>query len=333
MAKSIQLAVVLLGLVLFCQISRAEDCKRQRPIRIAGLEYESGQFSVALVEELLARGIGCVSVEVKGGTLESVSRLIAGDIDIVTELWDANSPRGWTEALAAGKVRKLGRGFGLAQEGWFVPRYLVEGPSAKAPLLRSVFDLAEVAPIFASKENPKVGRFYNCPLGTQCELVNTKKLIAYGISSFVNYLPFDYRSMQNAIETALKNKDPIVFYNWQPNTLSTEEDLVQLVEPSYDAEIWASLQKEADPKHACAYPSTTVSIAANAEFLSQYHGVAELLQRMDLSGVEILDAISRMKREQITPTAAAMRFLIEHKVVWFQWVDTETADRIASGLR
>ena len=57
-----------------------------------------------------------------------------------------------------------------AVEGWYVPRYVIEGDAkrkleAKAPDLKSIADLAKYASVFKDQEEPSKGRFYNCPAG------------------------------------------------------------------------------------------------------------------------------------------------------------------------
>ncbi|MEH0888833.1 glycine betaine ABC transporter substrate-binding protein, partial [Enterobacter sp. UNJFSC 003] len=75
-----------------------------------------------------------------------------------------------------------GTTFPDASEGWFVPRYLVSGPDAKAPELKSVQDLKRYKDLFADPDEPGKGRFYNCVAGWVCEGINTKKLAAYGLA-------------------------------------------------------------------------------------------------------------------------------------------------------
>jgi hypothetical protein len=84
----------------------------------------------------------------------------------------------------------LGPNFPAALEGWFVPRYLVEGPDAPAPDLRTPADLARYAELFADPEDPDKGRFYNCVAGWVCEEINTKKLEVYGLTDlYTNFRP------------------------------------------------------------------------------------------------------------------------------------------------
>ena len=49
-------------------------------------------------------------------------------------------------------------------------------------------DLARYKHLFRDPEEPAKGRFYNCILGWNCEVVNTNKLKAYGLDGhFTNF--------------------------------------------------------------------------------------------------------------------------------------------------
>ncbi|WP_205508360.1 glycine betaine ABC transporter substrate-binding protein, partial [Stenotrophomonas indicatrix] len=62
------------------------------------------------------------------------------------------------------------------------------GIEAKAPELRSVADLPRYKALFRDPEEPAKGRFYNCPTGWTCEIVNSQKLKAYRLQdSYTNF--------------------------------------------------------------------------------------------------------------------------------------------------
>jgi glycine betaine/proline transport system substrate-binding protein len=150
-----------------------------------------------------------------------------------------------------------------------VPRSLVQGPDAKAPDLRSVDDLAKHAALFPDPEAPGKGLFHNCVPGWQCELVNTKKLAAYGLADrFTNVRPGASEALVAAIESALRRNRPVVFYHWSPSWLVGAHDLVKLEEPSYDKEIWAAMLAAEKPQKATAFPVSEVVIGANKAFSS-----------------------------------------------------------------
>src|SRR3546814_19919589 len=91
-----------------------------------------------------------------------------------------------TCALPICKVVGVGAPVVGAIEGWYVPRYVIEGDAKrklepKAPGLKNIADLGQYAAVFKDQEEPSKGRFYNCPAGWTCELDNSEMLKSYEI--------------------------------------------------------------------------------------------------------------------------------------------------------
>lgn len=141
------------------------DCAAQAPIRLGGLDWESGQITTALLDLLLREGLGCRTEVVPGSVPSLESALIQDDIQIIAEQWVGRSP-GIEKAVADKKVAILGDTLtGGAVQGWYVPRYVQE----QHPDLKSVDDLARHAHLFPNPEQPGQARFLNCPAGWACE--------------------------------------------------------------------------------------------------------------------------------------------------------------------
>jgi glycine betaine/proline transport system substrate-binding protein len=168
----------------------AQECPLDRPVNMAGLGYESHAFHTEVVATIMREGYGCEVEIIPVETLAGFTGLARGDLDANMEIWTANPPPAWQEGLDDGTLVDLGPNFPAALEGWFVPRYLVEGPDAPAPDLRTPADLARYAELFADPEDPDKGRFYNCVAGWVCEEINTKKLEVYGLTDlYTNFRP------------------------------------------------------------------------------------------------------------------------------------------------
>ena len=127
-------------------------CELDRPLKMAGLDYDSAAFHTAVASAIAERGFGCKVERVPGVIAPLVNGLARGDVDIVMEIWMANPVDAWVKAAEAGKVEPLGTTFPDASEGWFVPRYLVSGADAKAPELKTVQDLKRCKALFTDPE-------------------------------------------------------------------------------------------------------------------------------------------------------------------------------------
>jgi glycine betaine/proline transport system substrate-binding protein len=308
-------------------------CELDRPFRIAGLDYDSAAFHTAVASAVVERGFGCKVERVPGAIAPLVNGMARGDVDVVMEIWQANPVETWVKAEAAGRVVPLGTTFPDASEGWFVPRYVVEGPDAKAPDLRSVTDLVRYKALFDDPEEPGKGRFYNCVAGWVCEGINTKKLAAYGLAKdFTNIRGGSSEALVAAIETALKRRRPVLFYYWGPSWLVGAYDLVKLQEPPFDREVWEELKTSEAPRRATAYPERRVIIGANAEFEKRAPRLAAFFRAYGTTSALTSKMLAEAREQGRTPEQQALVFLKSQPDAWTGWVPREIADRVASGL-
>lgn len=311
----------------------AMGCELDRPLKIAGLDYDSAAFHTAVASAIAERGFGCKVERVPGVIAPLVNGMARGDVDIVMEIWMANPVEAWVKAAEAGRVEPLGTTFPDANEGWFVPRYLVEGPEAKAPELKRAQDLKRYKDLFADPEEPGKGRFYNCVAGWVCEGINTKKLAVYGLTEdFTNVRGGSGEALVAAIESALKRKRPVVFYYWGPSWLLGAYDLVKLEEAPFDPAIWAELKTSDAPKRATAYPQSKVVIGANIDFAKTAPQLAGFFKAYGTTSELTSKMLAEAREKGVTPEQQALVFLKTQPDVWKKWLPAETAAKVAAGL-
>lgn len=327
---------VLRGAVLALGLSFATPilaCELDRPLKFAGLDYDSAAFHTAVAGAIAEKGFGCKVERVPGALAPLVNGLGRGDVDLVMEIWMANPVEAWVKEAAAGRVEPLGTTFPDASEGWFVPRYLVSGPDAKAPDLKSVQDLKRYKTLFADPEEPGKGRFYNCVAGWVCEGINTKKLAVYGLADdYTNTRGGSGEALVAAIESALKRKRPVVFYYWGPSWLLGAYDLVRLEEPPFDPKIWEDLKTSDAPKQATAYPTSRVVIGANVELARKAPQLAAFLRSYTTSSALTSKMLAAAREKGITPEQQALVFLRTEPEIWKAWLPADVAAKVAAGL-
>ena len=319
------------ALTLFAAPSMA--CELNRSLKIAGLDYDSAAFHAAVATAIVERGYGCKVERVPGAIAPLVNGLARGDVDIVMEIWMANPVEAWSKAAEAGRVTPLGTTFPDATEGWYVPRYLVEGPDARAPDLKAVTDLKRYKALFTDPEEPSKGRFYNCVAGWVCEGINTRKLAAYGLENdFTNTRGGSGEATVAVIEAALKRKRPVLFYYWSPSWLVGAYNLVKLEEPAFDKAVWDELKASDRPSRATAYPVSKVVVGANAEFPSQAPQLAEFFRKYGMSSAATSQMLAQARDKGIAPEQQALVFLKSQPDTWKGWVPADIAAKVAAGL-
>ena len=311
----------------------AMACELDRPLKMAGLDYDSAAFHTAVASAIAERGFGCKVERVPGVIAPLVNGLARGDVDIVMEIWMANPVDAWVKAAEAGKVEPLGTTFPDASEGWFVPRYLVFGPDAKAPDLKKPEDLKRYKALFADPEEPGKGRFYNCVAGWVCEGINTKKLAIYGLAEdFTNTRGGSGEALVAAIEAALKRKRPVVFYYWGPSWLLGAYDLVKLEEAPFDAAVWAELKASDNPKRATAYPTSKVVIGANVDLARKAPQLASFFKSYGTTSDVTSKMLAEAREKGVTPEQQALVFLKTKGEIWKTWLPDDVAGKVAASL-
>ncbi len=329
------LAVLVLLLLAPARAWAGEPvCEVGRPVRIAGLDWDSNRFHVAVAGFILKHGFGCDSEVIPGSTIPLTTGLARGDLDIMMEVWKGQLTEVWERAERAGKVKLMGVNFPDAVQGWYVPRYLVEGEDAPAKGLVSVSGLPRFKALFRDPEEPGKGRFYNCKLGWDCETINTKKLEVYGLAPHItNFRPGSDAALAAVIARAHERKKPILYYHWEPSWIRAKYDAVMLEEPAYDPATWKTLKASDDPAKACAYPLVTVYTGANTAFAARAPKIAAFLAAYRTSNALTGEALLFVQNNKgADADDAALDFLRNNADLWRGWLAPEAAARVAEAL-
>ena len=333
--KKLAVGLTMAFAALFTQTASAGDaCGVDRPIVFAEHGWDSSIFQTHLVRHILENGYGCQTDVIPGTTLPLLNGMIRGDIDVTLEIWPENTKEAWNKGLADKTVKQVGVAFPDSTQGWYVPRYLVEGPNAKAPGLKSVADLPKYKELFRDKEEPSKGRFYNGPFGWGAEKFNSSKLKAYKLEEhYVNFRSGTGAALAAAIASSYERRKPILAYYWSPTWILGKYDMVQLKEPAFDAKIWAKLSK-GDTSQATAYPVNPVLIGVNSKFGMQSPLVVDILGKYGITAADISSTLAYMKEVKgRTHKDAAMNFLKTREDIWTKWVSKEAAAKIKASLK
>jgi glycine betaine/proline transport system substrate-binding protein len=318
--------------------AQAPRCEVDQKVVFAGLDWDSNAFHTAVAQRIVRDGFGCAVDAIPGSTIPLINGMARGDIQVIMEVWKSNTPPSWTQGVAAGKLVEVGVNFPDATQGWFVPRYLVQGVDAPAKGLKSVRDLPKFKALFADPEEKNKGRFLNCPAGWQCELFNSKKLAAYGLEAdFTNFRPGTGAALDAAIVSAVKRQRPVLFYYWGPTWLLGQlgKDLVMLEEPAFDEATWKALADTKDPKDvkaATAYPVVQVVVGATRAFVDKAPAIHAFLKNYRTTGQLVSEALAYMQDTKGSADDAARHFLKTHEDVWLPWVPPAVAERIKARL-
>jgi glycine betaine/proline transport system permease protein/glycine betaine/proline transport system substrate-binding protein len=168
-----------------CSTSKGE-------ISFADVGWDSILFHNAVAGTIAEKAFGYTWREVSGSTPITHEALLKGEIDVHMETWTDNIPR-YKQDLADGKLKELSVNYNDNIQGFYVPRYVIEGdPSrgieASAPDLKKVEDLKNYADVFVDDEDPSMGRIYGGLPGWEVDKIMYNKYQYYGLDEMYNYV-------------------------------------------------------------------------------------------------------------------------------------------------
>ncbi|MDO4683596.1 MAG: glycine betaine ABC transporter substrate-binding protein [Lautropia sp.] len=322
---------VLITVWLFCcSIGVQAACSTAQPIRLAGLDWESGQITTAIVARLLRDGYGCETEIVPGSTTSLETALMQDDIQIIAEQWVGRSAV-MEQAERVGQVKVLGDTLkGGAEQGWYVPQYVKDAN----PGLNRVEDLTSFAHLFPNPEQPGKARLLNCPAGWVCEGFNTRLLDNTGLGSrFSNVRPGTGAALDAEIAAAIEQRKPVLFYYWQPSALMAKYQLHRIDFPAYDATCWeALLQREQRNRCVSGFPVSRLAMAVSTRFHQQHPELVAMIERLQFEPALLNGLILEMAQNQRKADAQAEVFLREYPEVWSTWMSQEARARVQAGL-
>jgi ABC-type proline/glycine betaine transport system substrate-binding protein len=281
------------------------DCNGiDRPIVFAGLDWDSAQANNAIAGYILEAGFGCTTDDIPGSTVPLVQGLLRGDIDVNMEIWFNTAPETWHEAVEAGDVLDLGLNMAAQELSFLVPRELFRDP-----------------------EQPDKGRYYNCIIGWQCELVNNNKFEAYELDTFyTNFKPGTAAALASSLAAAYEKGEPWLGYYWGPTWVLGEFDMIALEEPAYTDECWQSDQ-------GCAFPTSIVNVSVSKEFADNAsQEMLDFLEAYEMDSLLVSGLLAFMRTNDAEASDAALEFLKNETDVWTSWVSEEVAERVLASL-
>ncbi|MDQ8045907.1 MAG: glycine betaine ABC transporter substrate-binding protein [Solirubrobacteraceae bacterium] len=279
-----------------------------------GIELKVGQFSwtAAAVETNILADIAKAHPDlgVKSVKVTPVDPapgwvgLGRGDLDLLTEVNLPNQQDFADKAKATTSL--VSETYGGATQGWFVPRYAVEGAGAPAAGLTSIDQLNQYKSVFD-------GTLYDSDPGWVTSQQNKKRIKAYGL---------DYKQ-SNSSEAALiaqvgrafAKKQPILFYFYHPHWLFKKYDVVQLKEPNpYNP----ATSFKTDDKSAI--PTLAAWIAVNNDLKTKAPEFYAALSKVKIPLADIEGLLEQVDAKKQQPADVAQQWVDAHKTEIDQWV-------------
>jgi glycine betaine/proline transport system substrate-binding protein len=310
---------------------KVKFASEKAPIVFAGLNWNSAQFANSISRFIIESGFGYPTQALQGSSAPLFQRLRKGDVHVFLEGWLPNMQELYDKALRENQITDLGLFYGDAVQGWFVPKYVVEGDSKRdikpfAPELKSVNDLMRYQNIFASNEQPGIGRLIDGSPGWFSYKINCMKLKAYRLDDKYAQITTGSESALFAeLSEAYEKGKPILIYMYDPTWPMARFDLRRLDEPKFTQERWRV-------DKGCAYPLSQIKKFVHINLPQRAPKVVEFLGKLRLDSDKISRILLTMKERGLKPEEAALIWLRENESIWMNWVTSDVAQKVKQAL-
>lgn len=243
-----------------------------------------------------------------------------GDIDVHPDVWLPNQ-RSFTDKYVTQKnTVALSEGSYEGVSGFCMPSYMKTEQG-----ISSIYDLAtpKAQKLFDLNNDGKGEIWVGAP-GWGSTKVNQVKVRDYGISDFLEPTTEDEAVFYAKIAAAIKKRQGVVFYCYNPHYVHKLYDVTMVEEPENDPKSYRMVQPDQDPKWfekshiSSGDPKKTVRVAYAKSLETRLPEVANFLKNIDLDNRDISAMTHAVVIEKKDPAAVAKA-----------WVDAngQTVDR------
>jgi len=206
------------------------------------------------------------------------------------------------------------------QIAWYVPKFVVDQHPEYATWegLKS----AAAAKYFATAETGGQGQF----------LLGDPSYVSYDAQIIKNLgLPFKVvvgggeAALITALDTALKEKTPLLFYfynpqwKWADPNFASKVSMVKLPAVTAACETSAKGQGK-DGKYACAYPPDHLLKAISSKLETKNPGAFKFLENMKWTDAQQNTVASYVENDKMTMAEAAQKWVDANPTVWQTWL-------------
>jgi glycine betaine/proline transport system substrate-binding protein len=239
----------------------------------------------------------------------------SGDIDAVLEVWPSGHTDDYANYVEGKKsVEDLGLLGPIAKIGWYVPSFVVDEHPELATW--EGFKDPELAKLFATAETGDKGQF----------LMGDPSYVSYDEQIIKNLdLPLQFvvagseAAEVTAIQQAVDEQKPLLFYFWQPHWLQSRVDLTEVKLPDVTDACLAAAESN-DGTYDCDYPPDDLYKAASVKLEDKNPAAYEFIKKFQLTIDQQNEIAALVDSDGMTPADAAQQWVDENPDVVQGWL-------------
>jgi len=295
-------------------------------VSITEMNWASAQVVTSVASFIMTQGYGCDVSVISSDTIPAITSVAEnGEPDIVTELWLNSTGDTYNELRDAGQVVEAGPVLDPGGvEGWWIPTYLAEAHP----------ELTTIEGILA---NPDLvgGRFFNCPQGWGCRVVNDNLSAALDLegNGIEVFNAGSGQVLATSMADAVLNEEPWFGYYWGPTVPLGAYDMTRVNLGSVVPEIHERNQNaDTDSPGISDFPAAPVVTAVTATFRESNPEVFAFLQNMTFRTEDMSAVLAWKEENNASAEEAAVYYLINFQDQWDGWLNDEARENLAALL-
>ena len=315
MRKLFIFALILTAMTTFSLSANGTQEEEVTTIVFGDVSWDSVQVHNRIVAFIMENGMDGYKADfMPGDTLPIINGVVQGDIDVDMESWHSNFRDAYAQGIESGNMIDLGANYPDGPQGWWIPRFLVEGDDALAPGLQSVSDLPKYAHLFSDPEDPDKGIIYGGVAGWSQMEISEQIFNENGLGDTYNLgIAGSGSALAGSMVAAYEKEEPWIGYYWAPTAVLGKLDMIRLAGTEYD---------KAD-----------VNILVNKNLLEKAPEVVELLKNYSTTVDDNNEFLARMDADDLDTTETAVWFLKNKEEIWTAWVSEEVAAKVKAALQ
>jgi glycine betaine/proline transport system substrate-binding protein len=240
-----------------------------------------------------------------------------GDVDVFSDIWETAEIYGIEKYVQQKKVVELSRSYPNAPQGWYIPKYVADKYG-----IESIEDLKGKENLFDINNDGK-GDLWVGPASWKVAEQNKIRITSYGLA-------FDASEVEQwawlaQLKKHYTNKEPVIFYYWEPEWLFTQYELVQIKETPHDPEKWTFLKD--DPEHSkitCGLPSPDIHVGYVVTLKDRLPKAYQFLKNWSIPVKEVNNLIALVTdlpgNPKLSNEQAAQKWVEEHPEILNRWL-------------
>ena len=237
-----------------------------------------------------------------------------GVAHVQVEVWEGTMATEFDRLVKAGRILDMGLHNAKTREEWWYPEYV----EAHCPGLPDWKALKKCAAYF-SQNNSNKGLYLSGPW----EKPDEARIRALQIDFEVKMLASGDQ-LNEALKAAVKDKQPIVLFNWTPNWVESriKGKFVEFPDYAPECETDPSWGVNKDFLCDCGNPKGGwLKKAAWSGMTTQWPCASKLLKSFTLNSQQIASAAALVDIDELSHAAAAQAWLAQYQTLWQGWID------------